>query len=463
MIIKKCATFLAVAVSFYAFSLAARADVKPTQSKPQTPANKIADAKIIKLIDEFDDYPIYEGELKTDIVHGHIGTEKSGEKVKLDVLFERRETSDLITISGHGIEDKEYVLTSMQGEPPRFFIDVFGAKIKNKNVVFEYKIPKGTRLKYGRQPNTNYRIAFDLETGAHVKNVVRTKDTISVLLTYDNRHREEPKIEPKPADNTPISSSQQCKYDNDNITMIDNFEGLKRVSSNAKFQKVRLDNGKQPVIAIDAGHGGVDSGAIGVSKKKKKTITLIYAKELQFLLKRRGFKVVMTRNRNKTIQLGNRVQIAQKGGADIFISLHTDSHQNKKMSGTTIYRLSHLNEKHSDWKRFYNKNYLPTHYEKYLSNTSILDVLLGMTHKSLLEKSSTFVNNILLDFKKKGICRNCRHGQRSLAVLRGLNMISILIEIGYITNPDEEEKILSPDYIRQFCTVLADTIENTFR
>ena len=129
MIIKKCATFLALAVSFYAISSGARADVKPTQPKPQTPANKVADAKILKLIDEFDDYPIYESELKTDIAHGHIGTEKQGEKVKLDILFERREMSDLITISGHGIENKEFVLTSMQGEPPRFFIDVFGKLI----------------------------------------------------------------------------------------------------------------------------------------------------------------------------------------------------------------------------------------------------------------------------------------------------------------------------------------------
>ena len=60
MIIKKCTTFLAVAIGVYAFSLAARADVKQTQSKPQTPANKVADAKILKLIDEFDDYPIWE-------------------------------------------------------------------------------------------------------------------------------------------------------------------------------------------------------------------------------------------------------------------------------------------------------------------------------------------------------------------------------------------------------------------
>ena len=418
---KKNTTFLLVALTFFStITNITNADNTSAKTKPQAPINKVADAKILKLMDEFDDYSVYESVLKTDIAHGYIGAEKQGEKVKLDILFERREMSDLITISGHGIEDKEYVLTSMQGEPPRFFIDVFGAKIKNKNVIFEYKIPKGTRLKYGRQPNTNYRIAFDLETGAHVKNVVRVKDTISVLLTYDNRHRQEPKIELKPADNTPTSSPQQCAYDNGNVTITDNFAGLKKVSSNAKFQKVRLDNGKQPVIAIDAGHGGVDSGAIGVSKNKEKTITLIYAKELQFLLQRRGFKVVMTRKRNQTIQLG-------------------------------------------DWKRFYNKNYLPTHYEKYLSNTSVLDVLLGMTHKSLLEKSSTFVNNILLDFKKKGICRNCRHGQRSLAVLRGLNMISILIEIGYITNPDEEEKILSADYIRKFCTALTDAIENTFR
>ena len=59
MIVKTCATFLTVAVSVYAFSLAARADVKPTQPKPQSSANKVADAKILKLMDEFDDYPIY--------------------------------------------------------------------------------------------------------------------------------------------------------------------------------------------------------------------------------------------------------------------------------------------------------------------------------------------------------------------------------------------------------------------
>ena len=108
MIIRKEITFLFAAMAFFsAITNITNAENTHAKAKPQASVNKIADTKIAKLIDKFDDYPIYESELKTDITHGHIGMEKPGEKVKLDILFERREMSDLITISGNGIENKD--------------------------------------------------------------------------------------------------------------------------------------------------------------------------------------------------------------------------------------------------------------------------------------------------------------------------------------------------------------------
>ena len=234
------------------------------------------------------------------------------------------------------------------------------------------------------------------------------------------------------------------------------------MEKDAVFKKIRLSHAKPLIIAVDAGHGGIDPGAKSVSGKLEKNITLMYAKSLAKELKKRNVKVIMTREIDKTINLTDRVKKAQLAQADLFISLHTDAHNDSNISGTTVYRLSHLDENHPDWQKFYNTTFLPKQYENYTNNRNILDILVGMTHQSLLEQSSIFVDNILLYLQKEGLCKKCRHGQRSLAVLRGLNMISILVEIGYISNATEEKKLLLASNIDRFTKTLADALVNSF-
>ena len=85
-----------------------------------------------------------------------------------------------------------------------------------------------------------------------------------------------------------------------------------------------------------------------------------------------------------------------------------------------------------------------------------------MSHKYLLEKSQVLTDNILARFKAQNVCKRCRHGQRSFAVLRGLDMVSILVEIGYITNDDELKKMQTEDYMNKFIDNLGFVIKNTF-
>ena len=318
-----------------------------------------------------------------------------------------------------------------------------------------YQMPKELRLQYGNQTK-GYRIAIDLPSGTEIVSKKISKDEIAIKL-LNNSLIEESK---KEFINSAIIYPDSVI--NNTQTYIENYDGLQKLSKNASFKRIIVNHKKPYIITIDAGHGGIDPGAKSSNGIFEKTITLLYAKTLQKYLMKSGFKVVMTREDDKTIPLLKRVKIAQKEKTDLFVSLHIDAHDNPKINGTTVYRLSHIDERHPDWHKFYNRDYLPIQYERYTNNRSILDILVGLTHQSLLEKSSIIVDNILLEFKKNNICSNCRHGQRSFAVLRGLDFPSILIEIGYITNKDELKKILMPNNVDKFGKKLADIISKTF-
>ena len=391
---------------------------------------------------------------------GMVGDKSLGKGLNLELIFEQRDTDEgLLVINGNGVGDDKRVKTFLASIPieqqeefkksglpilkNKFYIDVyFNATNEKNNIVnFTYQMPKEVRLKYGQQ-QFGYRIAIEFFEDVNIVHQYRKNNEIAIKFRK--------KL---------INTAQQNKNEKNNI--IPNERVLKNVSSNATFNTITIKHKKPIVVAIDAGHGGIDCGAIGKRKTAEKTLTLMYAKRLKEILTSKGFKVVMIRDTDKTVPLIKRVQIAKNANADIFLSLHMDAHTNKQISGTTVYRLSNLDQNHPDWDRFHNKSYLPDVYAD-ISNSNVLDILIGLTHQTIAEKSSILVDNILLNMKNNGFCKICRHGQRSLAVLRGLDMVSVLIEIGYITNPEEEKKLLSASHIEQFAKNISDTIERTF-
>ena len=379
---------------------------------------------------------------------GMVGDKRTNNGLSLDLVMEQKNTNSswLLIINGKDIQNPALIKTQLQNEPTtRFYIDVNTEILQDKTVNFTYQMPKDIRLKYGEQEH-GYRIAIDLPKNT----TIATKKVLTNEISIKFINKEI------------IEAQNKQKQTQQNTTDDLKIKEISAIKHDNKTNKIKLNHKKPFIIAIDPGHGGIDPGAKSISGQYEKNITLKYAKKLKEKLQKQGFKVIMTRENDKSVALANRVKIAQQANADLFISLHTDAHEDPKVSGTTVYRLSHIDKEHPDWNRFYNKNYLPKQYEKYVNNHNILDILVGMAHKAVLEKTSTLVDNILSSFKQNKICKHCRHGQRSLAVLRGLDMLSILIEIGYISNTVEEKKMLLESNIELFTNILTEILKISF-
>ena len=225
----------------------------------------------------------------------------------------------------------------------------------------------------------------------------------------------------------------------------------------------RLDRNR--TIVIDAGHGGKDPGAVGYKRYREKIVVLSVAKRLRTILKSRGYKVHMTRDRDKFVKLSNRTKYANKKDADIFVSIHANAVPKKnahKAKGVECYFLSKsrsarakrvaAKENSADISdmNFYGKqsflNTLNSH-NIVASNKLAIDLQRGMLGS--LKKSYK-------DIHDGGV----REGP--FWVLVGAQMPSVLVEVGFISHPTEAKRLISSKYQKKLAYGLADGIERYF-
>ena len=190
------------------------------------------------------------------------------------------------------------------------------------------------------------------------------------------------------------------------------------------------------IITLDAGHGGIDPGAINLGKKEK-NITLLAAKELKSLLEKKNFKVFLTRKDDTFISLRNRRNIAKKNNSDLFISLHVDSLKKKITRGTSIYTLS---EKASDnitakLAERENKVDLIAGVNLQDVDNEVASILLDLNRRETKNSSSLFAESYVNIVRKNGhrlLRRPHRHA--GFAVLKSTDIPSVLIELGFLSN-----------------------------
>ncbi len=223
---------------------------------------------------------------------------------------------------------------------------------------------------------------------------------------------------------------------------------------------------KNKIVVIDPGHGGKDSGAIGYQNKQEKIATLQIAKKLKKELKKRGFKVYLTRENDTFIGLRERTKFANRKMADIFISIHANAAPNKKsylsMKGIETYFLSPARseraknaaalENKSDMKEmdYFSKEIFLNFYnrEKIIaSNKLAIDIQAGIL-KNLRKRYDRIVDG------------GVREGP--FWVLVGAQMPAILIETGYITNPTDAKRLFNPFFQKVLAKGIADGIESYF-
>ncbi|HJN22330.1 MAG TPA: N-acetylmuramoyl-L-alanine amidase [Rhodospirillales bacterium] len=222
---------------------------------------------------------------------------------------------------------------------------------------------------------------------------------------------------------------------------------------------------KKWVVAIDPGHGGVDPGTIGAKGMYEKHITLAVAREIKKRLERSGrFRVVLTRNRDIFIRLRDRVVIAREAGADLFMSIHADSIKNKNIRGLSVYTLS---EKASDKEAAElaeqeNKADLIAGVDLSNESPEVTNILIDLAQRETMNQSVHFASSLVGELKHKiRILRNS-HRFAGFAVLKALDVPSVLIEVGFLSNRQDEQALRSKGYRAKLASSIERAIESYF-
>jgi len=200
-------------------------------------------------------------------------------------------------------------------------------------------------------------------------------------------------------------------------------------------------------VVIDPGHGGNDPGAIGRGGLREKNVNLDIAKKLNSLLRAEGVQTVLTRSSDKFIPLSTRVSIANKSGADLFISIHSNANRSRSISGFEVYYVA---PSVSDTKRaaFTARNAQLNLKNAVFAGSSpelraiVWDMIYTNSRAESIELSHSLcrVMDSSIDANILGV-----KGAR-FQVLKGVRMPGVLIEIGFVSNPNEERLLKTSAY-----------------
>ncbi len=219
------------------------------------------------------------------------------------------------------------------------------------------------------------------------------------------------------------------------------------------------------VIAIDAGHGGQDPGAIGPNGKREKDVTLAIARELARQINATpGLKAYLTRDTDVFLPLNKRGHLARQARADMFVSIHADAAENRAASGSSVYVLS-LKGASSQRARWLadkeNASDLIGGVRLEKTSGTLASVLIDLTQSGQLKASEDAAAHVLDGLKRIGRNHKPHVERANFAVLRTSDMPAMLVETAFISNPEEERRLGDPAYQRQLARAVLDGV-NTF-
>ena len=220
------------------------------------------------------------------------------------------------------------------------------------------------------------------------------------------------------------------------------------------------------IIAIDAGHGGEDPGAIGPNKRREKVVVMAIARELDALFKAdKGFAPTLIRSGDYYISLRGRRELARKRQADLFVSIHADAFKRKEAHGASVYALSTRGAT-STAASYLAQRENAADLVGGVSLSDKDDVLAGVLAD--LSMTSTLDTSLKLGGKVLGKMDNVAKlhkrqvEQAGFAVLKSPDIPSILVETGFISNPEESRKLVSSSYQKKMARAIHAGIKDWF-
>jgi N-acetylmuramoyl-L-alanine amidase len=224
----------------------------------------------------------------------------------------------------------------------------------------------------------------------------------------------------------------------------------------------------KPVVVLDPGHGGVDPGTSSAAGITEKEVVLTFARTLKAKLEATGhYEVYLTRDDDTFLPLRERVEFAQKKGAGLFLSIHADYFPNKidKATGATIYTLSEDASDEEARALAAKENFsdalagieLPSDSDEVLAN-----ILIDLAQRETQNRSAVFARSIVGELASKGALHTKKLRSAGFRVLKAPDIPSVLLELGFLSNPDDEKRLTSEAWRDRTAGAVAESIEAYF-
>jgi len=325
----------------------------------------------------------------------------------------------------------DYQVFTLQN-PPRVVIDLPGSDLDHSLQLVEKHSGVIDKVRHGRPDKDTLRVVLDLEKSSTLKSFMLDP-------TGDYGHR----------------------------LVIDLFP--ENPGGGATVVKQMTDvaaPNRDVVIAIDAGHGGEDPGALGKNRTREKDVVLAIAKELKKTIDARpGMSAVLVRTGDYYIPLRDRFEKARKNRADLFVSVHADAFKRRDVSGSSVFVLSRKGASSEFARRLAaNENSADLVGGVTLSDKDdmLASVLLDLSQSATMEASHSVANSVLASLRGVGKTHKNQVEHANFMVLKSPDVPSILVETAFISNPSEEKKLRDPDWQRRVAQVIGDGVQDYF-
>jgi N-acetylmuramoyl-L-alanine amidase len=224
---------------------------------------------------------------------------------------------------------------------------------------------------------------------------------------------------------------------------------------------------REVIVAVDAGHGGDDPGATGMSGTHEKDVTLAIARALAGRIDREpGMRAALTRNGDYFVALPHRIERARAAHADMFVSIHADAIRDRDVSGASVYILSERGASSEAAKLLAeqeNAADLKGGISLSEQRPDVRSVLLNLSQNAAIGQSVEAADRVLTALDRVGAVRKREVQQAAFVVLKSPDIPSMLVETAYISNPLEERKLRSPSEQERLAEAIFSGIDSYFR
>jgi N-acetylmuramoyl-L-alanine amidase len=238
------------------------------------------------------------------------------------------------------------------------------------------------------------------------------------------------------------------------------------LSAKSAFAQTQRHVMRKPrVVMLDPGHGGIDPGAIGVNGTHEKAIALATAKEAAKMLEATGrFRVLLTRDDDHYIPLADRVEMAQNAEAELFMSIHADANHDHSVHGASVYTLSEhaSDEEAADLAARENRSDKVAGIDLSRHEPIVSEILFDLARRQTNNMSLRFADAIVGELGRQVTLMVHTHRSAGFVVLKAPDIPSALVELGCLSNAQEERELRLVNYQHKLAVSLAYSISDYF-